>query len=297
MGRNIGGCYSMHRCITGKRNEPVPIITFRTQQWPIAHATAVGMVMANWYPSAVQQAMAIKDHRVRHAISVILKTTICRHFQRCVPEVAERCGAQGTFEHNYMARIENDGKGVIIAEGDVLTLCIRLFSELLLQRYHVPLPDAAESLLARHAASLLEENIQLLEMLKGDHRSDSFNSLVLPQSQNVVEAIGHALAYSAALKANLPQPILDVYECAVVRQDPAWYSEQAGLSQMKQRLREDAAISSMLPQLASYISFLNIEKYVSAPIVSDAAWKAYLDDLPVHSGTAIPGIEPLQAML
>jgi acyl-CoA oxidase len=179
----------------------------------------------------------------------------------------------------------------------VLTLCIRLFSELLLQRYHVPLPDTEESLLAWHANSLLHENIQLLKTLKVDHRSDSFNSLILPQSQNVIEAIGHALAYSSALKANIPQPILDVYECAIIRQDPAWYSEEAGLSRMKQRIREDAAVSSMLPELATYISQLNIEKYVSAPIVSDAAWKEYLESLPVHSGTAIPEAEPLQAML
>lgn len=103
----IGGRYSMHRCLLGKRSEPVPIMTFRTQQWPIAHATAVGMVMANWFPIVIKEAMEkTTDHRVRHAMSVIVKTTICRHFQRCVPEVAERCGAQGTFEHNYMARIE-----------------------------------------------------------------------------------------------------------------------------------------------------------------------------------------------
>jgi acyl-CoA oxidase len=103
----IGGRYSMHRCITGRRGESVPIISFRTQQWSIAHATAVGVVMANWYPTTVQEAMqATVDPQVRHAMSVILKTTICRHFQRCVSEVAERCGAQGTFEHNYMARIE-----------------------------------------------------------------------------------------------------------------------------------------------------------------------------------------------
>jgi acyl-CoA oxidase len=179
----------------------------------------------------------------------------------------------------------------------VLTLCIRLFSELLQQRYQIPLPEAEESLLAWHATSLLNENMRLLKTLNGDHRSESFNFLILPQSQNVVEAIGHALAYSAALKANLPQPILDVYECAVVRQDPAWYSEEAGLSRTKQRTREAAAVSSMLPDLALYLSQLNIEKYVSAPIVSDVAWKEYLEALPVHSGTAIPDVEPLQAML
>ncbi|KAG5645680.1 hypothetical protein DXG03_005518 [Asterophora parasitica] len=294
----IGGRYSMHRCLLGKRNESVPILTFRTQQWPVVHATAVGMVMANWFPLVIQQAMErTTDHRIRHAMSVITKTTICRHFQRCVPEVAERCGAQGTFEHNYMARIENDGKGVIIAEGDVLTLCIRLFSELLQKRYEVPMPDPAESLLALHASSLLEENIALLKNIKGDHRSDYFNALILPQSQVVVEAIGHALAYSAALQSNLPQPILDVYECAIIRQDPAWYSEQGGLSRMDQRLREDAAVSSMLPNLSSFFADLGIEKYVTAPIVSDAGWKDYLAALPVHTGTAIPEVELLQAML
>jgi acyl-CoA oxidase len=195
------------------------------------------------------------------------------------------------------SRYQNDGKGVIIAEGDILTLCIRLFSELLLRRYDVPLPGPEESILARHASSLLQENIQLLKSIKGDHRSDSFNSLILPQSQSVVEAMGHALAYSAAVKAHLPQPILDVYECAVIRQDPAWYSEQGGLSRLTQRIREDAAVSSMLPHLASFISQLDIDNYISAPIVSDASWKAYLADLPVHTGAATPDIEFLQAML
>ncbi len=70
----------------------------------------------------------------------------------------------------------------------------------------------------------MEENGQLLAGI-GDHRSKEFNSLILPQSQPVIEALGHAFAYSAAKKANVPQPILDVYECAVIRQDPAWYSE------------------------------------------------------------------------
>ncbi|KAG6833146.1 hypothetical protein H0H87_010860 [Tephrocybe sp. NHM501043] len=298
----IGGRYSMHRCLVGKKSKPVPIITFRTQQWPVVHATAVGMVMANWYPLVIDQAMSkTADPRIRHAMSVIAKATICRHFQRCVPEVAERCGAQGTFEHNYMARIEkefkNDGKGVIIAEGDILTLCIRLFSELLQKRYDVPLPDPSESLLALHASSLLEENVALLKSIDGDYRSDSFNALILPQSQPVVEAIGHALAYSAALRANLPQPILDVYECAVIRQDSAWYSEEGGLSRLTQRRREDAAVSAMLPDLSSYLEQLEIAKYVQAPIVTDAGWKDYLADLPIHTGAAVPDVEFIQAML
>ncbi|ESK91894.1 acyl- oxidase [Moniliophthora roreri MCA 2997] len=296
----IGGKYSMHRSIIGTRNRPTAIISFRTQQWPILNTTAVSMIMANWYPRAVRYAMEeTKDHRIRHAMSVIVKATVCRHFQRTVPEVAERCGAQGTFEHNYMARIENDAKGVIIAEGDVVPLCIRLFSELLQGRYQVPLPPPESSLLARHAWSILDENTQLLYSVD-DHRSDSFNCLILPQSQSAIEAIGHAMAYAAAVEAKLPQPILDVYECSVIRQDPAWYSEQAGLTRMDQRLREDAAISSAMPHLDDYLQDLQIENYVSAPIVSDESWKSYALSLPTYTGNASPTpavIEHFQAML
>lgn len=103
----IGGRYSMHRTVVGKSTRPLPIITFRTQQWPVLHAIAVGMVMDIWYPLVVQGIIpAVTDPRVRHALSVIVKATVVRHFQRAVPEVAERCGAQGTFEQNYLARIE-----------------------------------------------------------------------------------------------------------------------------------------------------------------------------------------------
>lgn len=186
---------------------------------------------------------------------------------------------------------------MIIAEGDVLTLCIRLFSELLLGRYSLRLPDPAESLLAQHATSILEENIELLKSFD-THRGDSFNSLILPQSQLAIEAIGHAMAYSAAMKSDIPQPILDIYECSVIRQDPAWYSEH-GLTQMKQRLREDNAITRALPHIEEYLSSLNIENYVTAPIISDRAWKEYASTLPAFRGNAIPLEEEpyLQAML
>lgn len=169
-----------------------------------------------------------------------------------------------------------------------MTLCIRLFSELILGRYEVPLPDPSESLLARHATSLLEENIHLYTSLGCDHRSEAFNSLILPECQKVIEAMGHAHAYSAGLRKNLPKTVLDIYESSVMRQDPAWYSEKAGITRMDQRLREDAAVTSALPHLASLLADLNIDDYVSAPIVSDGRWKTYLSGLPVYSGNALP---------
>ncbi|KAF8198273.1 hypothetical protein K438DRAFT_2116851 [Mycena galopus ATCC 62051] len=115
-----------------------------------------------------------------------------------------------------------------------MTLCIRLFSELLLGRYNVDIPPPEQSLLAQHAHDLFEENRVLLANF-GGHHSPEFNSVILPQSQIVIEALGDALA---ALKRNLPQPLLDMYECTAMHQDPAWYCE-AGISHLDQRLRED----------------------------------------------------------
>ena len=140
--------------------------------------------------------------------------------------------------------------------------------------------------MAQHASSLLAEYTEALSQLGGT-RSQGYASIILPQAQPVVEAIGHAIAYSAAVKANLPKPILDVYECSVIRQDPAWYSEH-GIPRAAQRIREDMAISSMIPELPKFLSALEIENYVAAPIISDSRWKTYLAELTVYSGNASP---------
>ena len=120
----------------------------------------------------------------------------------------------------------------------------------------------------------------------GDHRSEKANAFVLPLAEAGVSAIGHALAYSAAIEAGIPQPLLDVFECAVIRLDAIWYSESAGLSSFEQRMREDKASAAVMPRLDEYLRDLNIARYVRAPIVSDAAWKAYFKLLPTHSGIA-----------
>jgi hypothetical protein len=92
----IVGCYSMERCITDRKDNRVPLFTFRTQQWPIASATAVGYVLENWYANVIETSRDPKlPQYLRHAMAVIVKTTIIRHFQRAIPELAERCGAQG----------------------------------------------------------------------------------------------------------------------------------------------------------------------------------------------------------
>ena len=99
-----------------------------------------------------------------------------------------------------------------------------------------------------------------------------------------MNAIGHALAYSAAVDAGVAQPLLDVFECGVIRLDAVWYSECAGLSSFEQRMREDRASAAVMPRLQEYLRELNVARYVRAPIVSDAEWKAYVKLLPTYAG-------------
>jgi len=56
-------------------------------------------------------------------------------------------------------------------------------------------------------------------------------------------------------------------------------------------------VSSFIPHLDTFLTQLDIENYVSAPIVTDNAWKEYLAALKVYTGNAIPQVEPFQAIL
>lgn len=176
----------------------------------------------------------------------------------------------------------------MIAEGDVLTLCIRLFGELLQRRYAIPPPLHSDTLLWRHAQSIFEENCSLVKELEGGVRGNEAAALVIPQAELIVSSFGHALAYSAAVQAHLPQPIIDLYECAAIRQHSIWYSETAGISSLEQRRREDRAVSRVLVDMKEYLTMLRVNGHVTAPIISEDAWAEYLDALPVFRGDVSP---------
>jgi acyl-CoA oxidase len=103
----ITGQYSLHRTVTGPAKTQIPIISFRTQQWPVAEAIAAALVYEEFFTCTTELALCgTSDPRVRHAVIVIIKATIIRHIQRCLPGLAERLGAQGTLEQNYIPRLE-----------------------------------------------------------------------------------------------------------------------------------------------------------------------------------------------
>ncbi|KAH8999690.1 hypothetical protein EDB86DRAFT_3075757 [Lactarius hatsudake] len=291
----IGGKYSLRRLVA-PHSEKIPIFTFPTQQWSVLHAVASARVLDAWYRDVAPIFSDPKaTHPIKHGLAVMVKATVIRQSMECAHEMAERCGAQGTFDTNFIARHKADLDSVIIAEGDVLALCIRLWGELVLGRYTIPIPSAKESLLAKHAHGLLDSGRQVLRRVPGGHRSETAEYELLPEAERSVIALGHACAYSAAQRAGVPQVLLDLYECAAIRGDPTWFSENVGLTRAEQRTKEGTALRAAAPDIEKHLEDLNVGYAVRASIVSDAAWLGQVERMPKYKGNAqsgIPGVTP-----
>ncbi|KAI9434571.1 acyl-CoA oxidase [Lactarius indigo] len=291
----IGGKYSLRRLVA-PHGEKIPIFTFPTQQWSVLHTVASARVLDAWYRDVAPVFSDPKaTHPIKHGLAVLVKATVIRQSMQCAHEMAERCGAQGTFDTNWIARHKADLDSVIIAEGDVLALCIRLWGELVLGRYTLPIPLAKESLLAKHAHALLDEGRQVLRRIPGGHRSETAEYELLPEAERAVTALGHACAYSAARRAGVPQVLLDLYECAAIRGDPTWFSESVGLTRADQRAKEGAALRAAAPDIEKHLEELKVGYAVRASIVSDAAWLGQVERMPKFKGNAqsgIPGVTP-----
>ncbi|KAH9934315.1 acyl-CoA dehydrogenase/oxidase [Fomitopsis serialis] len=283
----IGVDYSYRRHVQGTRGDKFPIMSFRTQQLPVLYSVAVAHVLDAWSNNVAQALESrVVEGDVLQGMATIFKTTVCRFTVQSYREVAERLGAQGTFGHNFVSRIEMDMRGLVIAEGDVTTIAIRLFSELLQRKYTLPQCTHEGTLLEKHARGVYNRCAQLLGGLPDGHRDPLFNALVLPQCERGVLALGCSYAYSCALDAGVPRVLLDLFECAAIRMDPAWYTEVEGIGEMERIMREHRAVTAMLPHVQELADGLKIRHVIPVPILSDAAWDAWVESL-VHKKEAL----------
>lgn len=158
-------------------------------------------------------------------------------------------------------------------------------NELLLGRYVMPPPENPNSLLARHEAGLFAE---LQGIIKGvsHHRSDEVNRLILPHCQPMMEAIGHRMAYDAAVAQGVRPPLVDLYVANVVKLDAAWYAEHAALGRAAQQAAEIRAHDEVLPMLGELVKEMDVFPYVTAPIVTDERWDAFVGGLTTFAGDA-----------
>jgi acyl-CoA oxidase len=100
----VGGTYSLRRTVA-PHGEKVPIFSFPTQQWSVLHAVASAHVLDAWYRDVAPTfADPGATHAIKHGLAVLVKATVIRQAMECAHEMAERCGAQGTFDTNFIAR-------------------------------------------------------------------------------------------------------------------------------------------------------------------------------------------------
>ncbi|TFY78617.1 hypothetical protein EWM64_g5393 [Hericium alpestre] len=311
----IAARYSQRRTVAGG----VPIISFRTQHAPILSALAQGFVVREfWKMCARVFSEAELDPRLLHAYATIFKVTTTQLVQAANLALSERCGAQGLFAHNQITlehvrfislafsfvlspdmdmhqSYQANVRGITIAEGDTLVISIRLASELLLKRYGLPASTNPSSLLARHEQGLLAEHKALLAQHGGAHRSAAFTNLFLPNCEKIVSAIGHRMAYDAAVAAGLDSRVLDIFVASIVKLDAAWYSECAEVSRAAQAAADNVAVSAALPCLDEWLAAIHIEPYIKAPIVSGERWRAFVGGLEIFQGSEAE--EPLRSRL
>ncbi|TCD62137.1 hypothetical protein EIP91_007289 [Steccherinum ochraceum] len=275
----IAADYSFRRHVGGPKLE-VPIISFRTQALPVLYAVAVSHVFSAWMSQVVEYFISkATTFDARTVLGTIFKTTANRLVTQTARDLGERLGAQGLFPQNHLGIMETDIRGTSISEGDITVVCIRLFAEVLTGRRTLLVPARTDTLLYRRYLGYVDFNTQLLKSLKRGQRDPQFNNLILPQCEPAIRALGHALAYSAAKDAGLPQPLLDLFEVAVIKLDSGWFAEHAGLTEARRVMMEDKAANAALPHLKQYVDDLNIRQWVASPLISDRKWDWWLDEV------------------
>lgn len=161
--------------------------------------------------------------------------------------------------------------------------------ELLLRRLEAPPTSNPESVLYRHEQSLTSHLRSMLP--ESGHRNPETEVILLPQCQGLIEAIGHRMAYDAAVEEGLDQYLIDSYVSHAISADPSWYSEEGGIPRALQKKMELEAATASFQHLESLLERLDVDSYVTAPMVSDERWNAYERSLETHSHPETPMLD------
>ncbi|KAJ5951126.1 uncharacterized protein N7479_009539 [Penicillium vulpinum] len=282
----VAGKYSQRRHISGPDQKLKPIISFPTQYGPILHALAQIFVFEAYARRSIQY---FQDTNlappVRHAMGTMSKAVLYKTSQACLFTLSERCGAQGLYENNHIIESMVETRGISIAEGDTLVLSIRLTSDLLLNHYKIPPAKDPTSFLAKHEQGLLDELRGMTNIKSGGHHGEDFDRLILPRSQEFVEAIGYRIAYEAAIEAGVHSDLVSLYEIWVMLQDQSWFVQYAGLTRQHMFQMEAERLSVVLPRLDVLLDATGAEPYCTAPILSQTSWEQFVDSLETKTGS------------
>ncbi|GJJ05958.1 hypothetical protein Clacol_000145 [Clathrus columnatus] len=275
IGCYIGTAYSLRRQVLDPSTRTMrPISSFSTQYIPLLTSIARTLVFCAFGQEMYERFVdpSISSPSQKHFVASVFKTTVYRHTAEIILQLGDRCGAQGLFAAEV--------RGAAIAEGDILGISIRFAIDTLRGKVELYEPKYPDHLIAQHEQSIINE-LRLSLLQSKDHRSIETERMLLPHCRGVLEAIGHRWAYEAAVSRGVSQPIIDLFEASLFELDPAWYSENGGISRWEQKsllLERATALYEDLPQ---FLKLLDVEDYVTAPIVSKERWEKYVMQLPV----------------
>ncbi|KAG8158195.1 hypothetical protein KVR01_011956 [Diaporthe batatas] len=292
----VAGCIAGRYSAKRRVGEPmsVPILSFSTQYGPIARVLAHAVVFDKYAMEAMQLFTAnVGKPDMGNVIASIFKATVLDYTQKALSELVDRCGWQGLYAHNQISELWLAEKGNNIAEGDLVVLCIRLASEILLGRYAPPKARDPQCLLALHESGVWNETRQILASLHGGHRGEEFNAHVLPLSLPLVRATGQRMAYEAAKDAMVhendhgfgvtPQ-VLALYESTCMMEDKSWYVENSIMSRLALLNRDVDALNSILPLLDGMINDPAVDSFINAPMVDQDRLATFFSTLPSFQG-------------
>ncbi|KAL4924190.1 putative acyl-CoA oxidase [Aspergillus undulatus] len=279
--------FSQRRKVLLRDGIGTPVLGFRTQCLPILHAIAHFHVLQAFMGEATAIFRNAKiDPRVRHALATVFKAVALQHVSKSIKALNEGCGWHGYFEENQLLQMELELRAIGTAEGDIRVLAIRLASELLLGRYEIPPPRSPDSPVARHETSLFAEARETLHSINGTHRSEECNRNILPLSLPLVQAIGHRMAYEAAVKSSIDPRLIALYEAGVILEDSAWYAEKGNINRQVQREMEAQAVDALFPHLERLVAETGAEAYSTAPMASSKRWDEFVAGLEQFRGDA-----------
>lgn len=104
------------------------------------------------------------------------------------------------------------------------------------------------------------------------------------------------MAYDAAIERKVDHVLIDLYVASCVKLDSAWYVENAGLSRYEQHEMENKAVDAVFERMQEFLTKLEVDAYVTAPIVSEMSWSQYVEDMKTFRGDEVSTIAHARAI-
>ncbi|OAA50651.1 Acyl-CoA dehydrogenase/oxidase [Metarhizium rileyi] len=263
------------------------------QHSPVLVALTLSSILEA-YTTATWEAFCREEHtQVREGLACIYKAAVTVDSQSILSEMIDRCGWQGFDAHNQMFELASAFRESSVAEGDYLVQCIRLVSELLLGRYGIPKARNPTSLLAKHEYGVWKEaacQAKAITATDGSNRSEQFNAMLLPRCRKLVRAIGHRMAYEAAVDSpKVTAEMLRLYEATCMLDDAAWYVENTKFTSSKLDEHHAKAVRALLPSLGKLLDESGAAPWITSPVLDEERWVHFVKKLPEYTSGGYSG--------